>query len=407
MSSADQGRSSERVVVVGGSISGLRAAEALRKAAYAGEVLVIGAEPQMPYNRPPLSKQALTGDLDLESLLLRVPKAAADVSWRLGARVTTADLTARTVTLDTGEQIGWEGLVVASGLAPRRLPLAGPVGGLYTLRSLADAEVLRSAMVPGARMVVIGAGFIGCEVAAAARGLGVEVEVVAPEAVPIERPLGHLLGAALQARHEQHGVRFHLGVVPVELRGTDRVTSVLLSDGSELPCELIMEAVGAAPVTGWLGGNGLDLSDGLRCDGLLRVEGRPEVVACGDLARFPNALFDDVPRRVEHWTMATDTARRAGRSLGLHLTGADDPDPTFAPVPSFWSDQYDLRMQSFGAPALGADDVRVLEGELHQTLEQDVAVGYHRDGRLVGVVLVGMGDRHRYFHDEIAALLPG
>lgn len=159
-----------------------------------------------------------------------------------------------------------------------------------------------------------------------------------------ERPLRHSVGAALRRRHEAHGVRFHLGTVPVEFRGTARVESVLLSDGTDLPADVVVEAVGCAPNTEWLAGNGLDLTDGVLCDNLLRVEGRPDVVACGDVARFPNPLFDEVPRRTEHWTMVTDTARKAGTTLGRHLVGAE-PDPMpFTPVPSFWSDQYDLRL---------------------------------------------------------------
>ena len=159
----------------------------------------------------------------------------------------------------------------------------------------------------------------------------------------------------------------------------------------------MVEAVGCAPEVEWLDGNGLDLSDGLLCDNFMRVEGRPEVVACGDVAKFPNLLLDDVPRRVEHWTMVTDTAKKAGNTLGRHLTG-EDPDPTpFAPIPSFWSDQYDMRIQSFGSVGVG-DDVQVLEGDW----DSDVAAGYYRDGRLVGVVMVGFGGRHMHYRQLVA-----
>jgi NADPH-dependent 2,4-dienoyl-CoA reductase/sulfur reductase-like enzyme len=176
------------------------------------------------------------------------------------------------------------------------------------------------------------------------------------------------------------------------------VTAVALSDGRTLPADVVVEAVGCVPNVEWLDGNGLDLRDGVLCDGRLRVEGHADVVACGDVARFPNALFDDVPRRVEHWTMATDTARRAGATLAAHLGGVE-VDDGFGPMPSFWSDQYELRLQSFGSVGLGADDVRVLEGELGG----DVVIGYHAAGRLVGVVLIGSAARGAHYRSAIAA----
>lgn len=221
---------------------------------------------------------------------------------------------------------------------------------------------------------MIGAGFIGCEVAATARTLGADVTVVAPEPEPMLRPLGPALGAELRRRHEERGVRFRLGRTPVAFGD-----GIELSDGERLKADVIVEAVGSAPCVDWLDGNGLDLTDGVLCDEALRVEGRPDVVAVGDVARFPNPRYDDVPRRVEHWSIPTDTAKRAARGL----LGIDAPP--FAPLPSFWSDQYDLRLQSFGAPSLGGD-IRVLEGDL----ADEAAVGYHRDGRLVGVVLLGL-----------------
>ncbi|MGW3967633.1 NAD(P)/FAD-dependent oxidoreductase [Amycolatopsis sp. NPDC005003] len=379
----------DRVVVVGASMAGLRAAEAVRKAGYAGEVVVLGDEPHPPYNRPPLSKTALGADPG--DLAFRLPRHVRDVTWRLGEAVTAADLAARTVTLAGGDVLGWSGLVIASGLRPRRLPLPGP--DRCVIRTLEDAARVRAALRPGTRLVVVGAGFIGCEVAAAARTLGASVDVVAPERVPVERPLGRLLGAALQRRHEARGVRFHLGTVPVEYRAA----SVVLGDGTELPADLVIEAVGCTPATDWLAGTGLDLTDGVLCDNALRAAGRPDVVACGDVARFPNPLFDPVPRRVEHWTMAADTGKRAGTTLGRHLVAAGGDEPPFTPLPSFWSDQYDFRLQSYGAVGLGSD-VRVLEGDP----DGEAAVGYHRDGRLTGVVLLGLGGRCAHYRSLVA-----
>jgi len=262
-------------------------------------------------------------------------------------------------------------------------------------------------------MVVVGAGFIGCEVAAVGAGLGLDVTVVAPEDVPLVAQLGEQLGAALQRRHEREGVRFLLGRVATAVRGSDSSARVELSDGAALDAEVVVEAVGCSPVVDWLDGNDLDLTDGVLADTHLRVLSRPtsgprdDVVVCGDVARFPNALFDDLPRRVEHWTMAADTGKRAGRTLGLHLGGAADDKP-FAPVPTFWSEQYDLRLQSFGLPHLGSD-VRVLEGSLDDGLDpraepggdHGVVVGYHREGVLAGVVMAGFGERYRHYRTAI------
>ena len=386
-----------RVVVVGASMGGLRAAEAVAKTGYTGEIRVLGEEARMPYNRPPLSKDALKDGHDESRLEFRVPRAAADVVWQLGTRVAASDLAARTVTTASGEVIGWDGLVVATGLSPRRLDLQGPEEGRHVIRTLEDSARLREALVAASRLVIIGAGFIGCEVAATARRLGLEVDVVAPEQVPMQRPLRHEVGAALQRRHELEGVRFHLETVPVGFGGTDAVTSVELADGTVLPADVVVEAVGCIPEIEWLEGNGLDLRDGLLTDNAMRVEGRPDVVACGDIARFPNLLLDEVPRRVEHWTMVTDTARKAGNTLGRMLTGEEaDPAP-FAPIPSFWSDQYDLRIQSFGSVGAG-DHVDLIEGDL----DGEFAAGYYRDDALVGVVMVGLGGRHRHYRDLIA-----
>ncbi|HEX5403922.1 MAG TPA: FAD-dependent oxidoreductase [Pseudonocardiaceae bacterium] len=389
-----------RVVVVGASIAGLRAAEAVRKAGFTGDVVVVGDEQHMPYNRPPLSKEALSGKLDPARLPFRVPKIANDVRWLLGNAVTAADLTARTVTLTDGSTLDWSGLVIASGLRTRTLPLPGPTVGRHLMRTVDDMAALRELLLPGARLVIVGAGFVGCEVAATARTIGADVAVVAPEAVPVERPLRAAIGDVLRQRHEAAGVRFHLGTVPVEYVGTDRIEGVLLRDGTTLPADVVVEAVGCAPNTEWLADNDLDLTDGVLCDNQLRVAGRQDVVVCGDVARFPNLLVDDVPRRVEHWTMANDTGRKAGAVLGRHLAGEPAEDTPFAPVPSFWSDQYELRLQSFGAVDLGGDDVRVLERDA----DSGIAVGYHRAGELVGVALIGLAARYGHYRGLIAAM---
>ncbi|MFH7334123.1 NAD(P)/FAD-dependent oxidoreductase [Streptomyces sp. KHY 26] len=378
---------SATVVVAGASLAGLRAAEQLRAAGWEGPITLVGDEPHMPYNRPPLSKEVLVGKAPFESLAFRPRAGVADVSWRLGTQVVAADLERRVVRLDSGETLPYGGLVVATGMRPRRLRCPGPLTGRHTVRTLDDARGLRAALTrPGARVVVVGAGFIGCEVAATAVTLGAaEVTVVDPLPLPMVGPLGELLATSLLKRHEQRGVRFALGAGVTAFEGGDRVTGVVLSDGRVLPADVVVESVGSVANTEWLDGNGLDLTDGVLTDAHLRAGGRPDVVAVGDVARFPNARYDRVPRRVEHWSIPTDTAKHAARVLAAHLTGGDAGLGPFAPLPTFWSDQHDFRLQSFGAPALGRDDVRVLDGDP----DGDVLAGYHADGRLVGVVALG------------------
>ncbi|MGQ4386700.1 NAD(P)/FAD-dependent oxidoreductase [Streptomyces sp. SAS_270] len=376
-----------RIVVAGASMGGLRAAEQLRAAGWTGAITVVGDEPHMPYNRPPLSKEVLAGKAPFESLAFTPKAAASDVEWRLGTKLVAARLDERIVELDDGGTIEYDGLVAATGMRPRRLQCPGPFAGRHTVRTLADAQGLRDELTrPGVRVVVVGAGFIGCEVAATAVGLGVrEVTVVDPLALPMVAPLGELLGRALLKRHQERGVRFALGAGVAAFEGGERVSGVVLSDGTVLPADLVVESVGSIANVEWLEGNGLDLSDGVLTDAQLRVGGRPEAFAVGDVARFPNARYGGIPRRVEHWSIPTDTAKHAAKALVAHLAGRDEELAAFAPLPTFWSDQHEFRLQSFGAPALGKDDVRILDGDP----EGDVLVGYHTAGRLVGVVALG------------------
>jgi len=254
--------------------------------------------------------------------------------------------------------------------------------------------------------------------------LGCDVDVVEPLAVPLLRPLGAELGAQIQARHEDRGVRFHLVRTVARIDGDDEAGPrlVTLDDGTAIAATVVVEAVGSVPNVSWLEGNGLDLSDGVRCDTGLRAIGPSgplrDAVAVGDIARFPNRLFDDVPRRVEHWNFPTETAKRAAKVLVADLAantaaraqgrgGCTDPDPIealgpFTPMPAFWSDQFDIRLQSFGLPGIGGDDIRVLEGDL----SGECAVGYHRDGVLVGVVFLGMAARFGHYRAQIAAREP-
>jgi 3-phenylpropionate/trans-cinnamate dioxygenase ferredoxin reductase component len=397
---------SASVVVVGGSLAGLRAAEQLRAAGHEGPIRVVGEELHLPYNRPPLSKEVLgdPGDSDLERLhalvAFRRRKSVADVEFVLGAKVESADLHARKLRLADGSHLGYDGLVVATGLRPRRLALPGPTSGRFVLRTLDDVIALREKVVStssttreGRRVVVVGGGFIGTETACTLLGLGCDVTVVEPFGAPMERVLGADLALAVQRYLSGHGVRFVTGVGVDGFTGDDHVTGVTLSDGTVLAADVVVEAVGSVCNTEWLEGNpGLDLSDGVLCDDRLRVVGADHAVAVGDVARFPNVLVDDVPRRVEHWSVPTDTAKRAAPTLVALLRGEEPDAEPFVPIPSFWSDQLELRFQSFGSPGL-ADEVEIAEGDLDRLTDGVLAL-YHRtvdgDRRHVGTVAVNL-----------------
>ena len=399
----------QTVVVVGASLGGLRAAEQLRAQGFGGSVVVVGDEPHLPYNRPPLSKESLLGsgpDVTAEELAAGLafrPRASATgIEWLLGQPAASADLRARTVTLADGTVLPYDALVVATGLRPRRLPQAEPAAGRHVVRTAGDAARLRREVGPGTRAVVVGAGFIGCETAATLHTLGCDVVVVEPFPVPMVRGVGTDVGAALLAHHRDAGVRFITGQGVSELRGEGRVDAVVLDDGTVIECDVVVESVGSHCNTEWLAGNGLDLSDGLLCDNDLHVEGRPDVVAVGDIARFPNPRFDDVPRRVEHWSVPGDSARRAASSVIAHLSGEPLEAPPFAPLPAFWSDQFGLRLQSFGSPGL-ADSVEVAEGSLDR-LTDGAAVVYRRSGATVGVLLVNIPvARHPHYRSLVLA----
>ena len=370
------------VVIVGAGLGGLRAAETLRAAGYAGAITVVGDEEYLPYNRPPLSKEALAGGIDVASLEFRRKPIVDDVRWLLGTPVVGSDLAARTVTLSDGTVLAFDGLVAASGIRPRRLPIPGPADGRFALRTAADALAVREYLTPGAVVIIMGAGFIGCEAAATAIKLGCTVHVVALDEEPMIRPLGAELGAAMRRRHEAQGVHFHLGQTIDSFAGADRVRSVSLSDGTELPADIVIEAVGSVANTEWLRGNDLDLSDGLLTDSSMQVHtALAPLVAVGDLARHPNGHFGGVPRRIEHWNIPTETAKRAGPTLAAILRGEEPDRSPFLAMPAFWSDQYEFTLQSFGMPGI-ADRVEVVSG----TVDEPCIVEYSDASGLVGVV---------------------
>lgn len=393
-----------RIVIVGASMGGLRAAEQLRAQGFAGEITVLGAEPHMPYNRPPLSKDVLAQNRDdtnsgidswHQAVAFRQRKNTADVTWRLGQPVLASDLDAKTLSLARGSTVAFDGLVIATGLRPRRLNLTGPARGRHVIRSLDDAVAMRTELRPGATVVVVGGGFIGCEIAATARKIGATVHIVEPQAALMIRPLGRGLGRALQRVHEAHGVIVHTEVGVAELATAvddpGRLAGVVLTDGTALRADVLVESVGSHPNTEWLDGNDLDLSDGVVCDNHMRVVSRHGVVAVGDVARFPGPGTHGTARRIEHWCIPTDTAKRAARTLIGDLAGQPDDTDVFCPLPAFWSDQYDLRLQGYGSPG-DAEDIRVLEGTPGEPGDEHAqpgtVVGYHRGHELVGVVMI-------------------
>ncbi|MGF7123215.1 NADPH-dependent 2,4-dienoyl-CoA reductase/sulfur reductase-like enzyme [Rhodococcus sp. BE178] len=324
-----------------------------------------------------------------------------DVDWRLGISVTKADLAERRLHLSDGQVVEFDALVAATGVTPRTLSVSGPDLGRHTLRTLDDAQAVHRELGPGRRVVVIGAGFIGCEVAAAARAKGCEVDVVCADEVAMLRPLGREVGQAIQQRHVTEGIRFHPGRTVQRYEGIDRVSGVVLDDGLHLKADVVVEAVGSAPNANWLERNGLDTTDGVVCDSWLRLGGVTATAGVGDVARFPNTLFDTVPRRFEHWQMAVDTARQAARTIMHDLTGAPiETLPAFEPLPSFWSDQGTVRVDAFGSPGI-ADCCEVLEGHLGG----ECAVGYYREGRPVGVVSICMPRRSGHYRTWIAERL--
>jgi NAD(P)H-nitrite reductase large subunit len=386
--------STGHVLVVGASLGGLRAAEQLRAADHSGAITVVGEEAHLPYNRPPLSKEILADEGDDDPARLHAKLAfsrrasVSDVTFLLGRQAVAADLTARMVTLDDGTVLSYDGLVVATGLRPRRLDVPGPQAGRFAIRTLDDAVAVRKAVRGAPPVVVIGGGFVGIEAASTLRRQGLDVTVTCPEAIPQARVLGDEAGSSIRRHLEAAGIRFETGVSIAGLTGEATVVGVALSDGRTLRAGVVIEAIGSLCNVEWLAGNGLDLSDGAACDNNLSVAGAPDVVAVGDIARFPNPLFDDVPRRVEHWSMPAETAKRAAATLVAGLTGRPVPPTPFTPVPSFWSDQLDLRLQAYGSPALGPD-ARVEEGDTSSPRD-GLKVTYHRDGQHVGTLAVSL-----------------
>ncbi len=372
----------EHIAIVGASLAGWHAATTLRRAGFDGTITVIGAEPDRPYDRPPLSKKFLAeGDEAKVALHGVADSDGLNLQWRLGVAATALDPRGRVIALDDGSEVRYDGLIITSGSVVRNLPGVEPGGGVHVLRTLRDARGLRADLEAclangGGPLVVIGAGFIGSEVAATARELGHEVVLVEAAEVPLERAVGADIGRLCADVHRDHGVEVRLGtgVAAIE-RGAGGQLVVQLSDGSELRAGVVVVGIGVRPATDWLTGSGLRLDDGVVCDGTGLAA--PGVVAAGDVARWPNRLFFDELMRVEHWDNAIDM----GGFVARRLLGGDQWDPVevFAPVPWFWSDQYDRKLQMAGR-ATGHDQLAIAGGS---TDERRFVALYGRGGRLV------------------------
>ncbi|HEX5586796.1 MAG TPA: FAD-dependent oxidoreductase [Acidimicrobiia bacterium] len=374
------------VVVVGASLAGLRAAETLRHEGYDGRIVLVGAEAHEPYDRPPLSKQLLAGEQEPDRLSLR-PAGLDDLhlDLELGQRAVSLDLADRAVTLAGGARLSFDGLVIATGASPRLLPamVDRPVpDGVFVLRTLDDALAIRDRLAANPKVVVVGAGFIGSEVAATCRLRGLDVTVLEALRAPLVRGLGPVLGAVCGELHRDHGVdlRLGVGVAGFDAAGADgggAVQRVRLDDGSSVDADLVVVGVGVGPVTDWLESSGLKLDNGVVCDASLLAA--PGVVAAGDVARWPNERFGGELVRLEHWTNASEQAVAGARRL-LH---GDAPDaPAYTPVPFVWSDQYDRKIQTVGQ-FRGDDEMTVVHGSLDE--RRFVAV-FGRAGRLVGAL---------------------
>jgi NADPH-dependent 2,4-dienoyl-CoA reductase/sulfur reductase-like enzyme len=382
------------VVVVGASVAGVHAVEGLRDAGFDGEVTLLGAEQDLPYDRPPLSKDGLRSGLGPGENLLH-PADWYDehcVRLRLGCTAVALDVEQRLIRLADGERIGYDGLVLATGSRARPFP-SGPGGApIHLLRTAGDSARLHKHLLAATRLVVIGAGFIGLEVAATAKSMGLEVAVVEVAPVPLARVLGDEVGTWFNRYHVAHDIDMHCGSAVAGIEATGASSKVHLRDGTVLAADVIVAGVGCMPAIDWLRTSGLELSDGVVCDAYLRTSA-PQVVAAGDIARWYNPLFDE-DLRIEQWTNAVEQGRFAARSL---LGAVDDP---YASVPYFWSDQFTAKMRFVGQSS-AAQQVLVQHAD-----EAGIVALYGRDGLVRGALCVNATRKLIGFQREILNRTP-
>ena len=384
-------------MIVGGGLAAARTAEHLRKSGYTAPITLVSDEPHLPYDRPPLSKEMLQdAQKNLVDVLLKPAEFYADndIALNLGSPAQSVDTAARTLALFDGTVLDYDELVIATGLAPKRIPSFPDLAGIRVLRSYDEAMALREQAASARRAVVIGAGFIGCEVAASLRKLGVDVVLVEPQPAPLATVLGQEIGELIARLHRSEGVDVRTGVGVAGVRADDageRVTAVELTDGTVIDADLVVVGIGSRPATDWLVGSGVALDNGVLCDEVGRTSD-PHVWALGDVASWRDATGHQ--RRVEHWSNVADQAR----ILVAAALGQDPPSLTV--VPYFWSDQYDVKIQCLGEPE-ATDVVHLAEDDGRKFLAY-----YERDGVLVGVVGGGMPGKVMKARAKIAAGAP-
>jgi 3-phenylpropionate/trans-cinnamate dioxygenase ferredoxin reductase subunit len=379
------------IVIVGGGLAAARTAEQLRRSEYTGPVTIVSDEVHLPYDRPPLSKEVLRKEVDDTALKPREWYDENDITLRLGSAATGLDTATQTVTLDDGTMIGYDELVIATGLVPRRIPAFPDLEGIRVLRSFDESMALREHASAARHAVVVGAGFIGCEVAASLRGVGVDVVLVEPQPQPLAAVLGEQIGELVARLHRDEGVDVRLGVGVAEVRGEGHVDTVVLTDGTELPTDLVVVGIGSRPATEWLDDSGIEVDNGVLCDEAGRTSA-PNVWALGDVASWRDPTGHQA--RVEHWSNVADQARVVVPAM----LGQDVPSA--AVVPYFWSDQYDIKIQCLGEPE-ATDIVHLVHDDGRKFLAY-----YERDGVLVGVVGGGLPGKVMKVRAKIAAGAP-
>jgi NADPH-dependent 2,4-dienoyl-CoA reductase/sulfur reductase-like enzyme len=379
------------IVIVGGGLAASRTAEQLRRAEYAGAITIVSDEDHLPYDRPPLSKEVLRAETDDVALKPAEWYAEKDVTVLLGSGATALDTAAQTVTLANGAVIGYDELVIATGLVPKWIPSFPDLEGIRVLRTYGESLALRKHADSAKHAVVVGAGFIGCEVAASLRTLGVPVTLVEPQASPLASVLGTQIGDLVTRLHRAEGVDVRCGIGVTGVSGTDHVEKVRLSDGTELDADIVVVGIGSRPSTDWLQGSGIEVDNGVVCDAGGRTSA-PKVWAIGDVASWRDASGHQV--RVEHWSNVAEQARVVVPAM----LGTDAPSGVV--VPYFWSDQYDVKIQCLGEPE--ADDiVHLVEDDGRKFLAY-----YERDGVVVGVVGGGMPGKVMKARGKIASGAP-
>lgn len=381
----------DRIVIVGGGLAGAKAAEALRDGGFDGDLTIVGAEAERPYERPPLSKEVLRGEKDRESARVHEEGfyEARDIALRLGDAAAALDVTARTVTLGGGDVLAWDRLLLATGAEPRRLPVpGGDLPGVLTLRTLADSDRLREVARSGGRLVVIGAGWIGCEAAASARELGAEVTVVEMADVPLAAVMGPTIGGLYADLHREHGVELLTGARLEAVEGDGRAERIRLAGGRTIDCAAVLAGVGVAPRTALAESADLQVDNGILVDATLETSA-PGVFAAGDVANALHPFYDGRRVRVEHWANALNQGPCAGRNM----LGAGEP---YDRLPYFFSDQYDAGMEYSGLAS--ADDEVVIRGDL---AGRELIAFWVSEGR----VLAGMNLNVWDVNDQVQALI--